>query len=70
MKPRTVYELRRTLDILISQGKGDHIVMVSDDEECNGFHALWDEGVYDGEPFSYYDSKTKKNEKTPTIEIS
>ena len=41
MEARTVKRLKRLLEEQIKQGHGDYIVFVTDDEECNGYHALW-----------------------------
>ena len=41
MEAITVKRLKRLLEEQIKQGHGDYIVFVTDDEECNGYHALW-----------------------------
>lgn len=45
MKPITVSQLKNELQKLERAGKGDYTIFLSDDEEQNGFHALWD-GTY------------------------
>lgn len=47
MKPVSVKELAALLDKAIKEGKGDCAVLVSDDEECNGYHELWWKGTYE-----------------------
>ena len=41
MKPITVSQLKNELQKLERAGKGDYAIFLSDDEECNGFHGLW-----------------------------
>lgn len=54
MKPVSVKELAALLNKAIAEGKGDCAVLVSDDEECNGFHELWHKDNYDqGEDTQY-----------------
>ena len=45
MKPITVSQLKNELQKLEKAGKGDYAIFLSDDEEQNGFHGLWD-GAY------------------------
>lgn len=42
MRPMTVRDLHEQLGRAVAQGMGDRLVAVSDDEECNGFHLLWE----------------------------
>ena len=42
MRPVSVKELAELLNKAVAENKGDYIVLVSDDEECNGYHELWD----------------------------
>lgn len=42
MKQLTVNDLLKWCNDAKAEGHGDKIVLVSDDEECNGFHALYD----------------------------
>ena len=42
MKPITVSQLKKELQRLERAGKGDYAIFLSDDEECNGFHGLWE----------------------------
>ena len=69
MKPYTVNELVACLRKLQTRGCGDHIVLVSDDEECNGYHALWGSLFVEGEPFVYYSDDMKQAESAKTILI-
>lgn len=45
MKALTVERLMKQLMKEYQKGHGDYIIFVTDDEEANGYHALW----YDGE---------------------
>ena len=38
LRVKDVYEDMKNL---VKQGKGDYLVFVADDEEGNGYHALW-----------------------------
>lgn len=40
-KPYTVKELKELCETQIKYGNGDKIIMISDDDEGNGFHYLW-----------------------------
>lgn len=37
----TVKELRDLCQIQILKGNGDRVVMISQDDECNSYHYLW-----------------------------
>ena len=41
MKALTINELKRLCEKEILFGNGDNYIMVSDDDECNGYHYLW-----------------------------
>lgn len=41
MKPITVKELKEACDEQIKKGNGDKVIMISDDDEGNGYHYLW-----------------------------
>ena len=41
MKALTINDLLRMLRKEADKGHGDYIVFVTDDEEANGYHALW-----------------------------
>ena len=41
LKPITVSELKELLDIAIEAGYGNDLVQVSNDEEANGYHFLY-----------------------------
>ena len=57
MKPLTVNELSALLEKAIKFGYGDHIVCVSDDEECNGYHCLYSRNFGSGYEIQYIDRK-------------
>jgi hypothetical protein len=60
MRPVSVKELAELLNKAIREGKGDCVVRVSNDEECNGYHELWNKlSVKEGEDIEYYNSETK-----------
>ena len=40
-KPLTVTALAEACQIQIKKGNGSKIIMISDDDEGNGFHYLW-----------------------------
>ncbi len=40
-KAITVSELKKDLDRFVAAGKGDYQIFITDDEECNGYHACW-----------------------------
>ena len=40
-KPLTIRELHGILTFEILQGRGDKFALMSDDDECNGFHPVW-----------------------------
>lgn len=40
-KPFTVKELKALCDMEIRKGNGDKVIMISDDDEGNGYHYLW-----------------------------
>lgn len=73
MKPVTVTELRDYLNKAIDCGCGNDVVVVSDDEEVNGVHALFSSDIKNhahinaDEPMSYINEKTKKRETANTI---
>lgn len=41
IKPLTIQELYDTLAYEIQQGNGDKFAVITDDDECNGIHAVW-----------------------------
>ena len=43
--PLTIKDLFECMKIEMDKGHGDYIVFVTDDEEANGYHALWYKGV-------------------------
>lgn len=40
-KPLTVRDLKRFCEQEIEQGNGNKVIMISDDDEGNGYHYLW-----------------------------
>lgn len=40
-KPLTVKDLLKLCQMEISKGKGDNVIMLSDDDEGNGYHYCW-----------------------------
>lgn len=69
MKPYTVNELLGELKKLQTRGYGEHIILVSDDEECNGYHPLFGAFLREGETIEYLDEHTNKMETGKTILI-
>ena len=53
---RNVKELADYFTRLVKQGKGDYVVFVTNDEEGNGYHALW----YLGEEPTDMEQDTRK----------
>ena len=41
MKPLTVKDLYERCKQEIKKGHGDHVIMLSDDDEGNGYHYCW-----------------------------
>ena len=41
MKPITVRELYKQCEIQMRLGNGDKVIMISQDDEGNGYHYLW-----------------------------
>lgn len=68
MRPVLVKELAELLNKAVRENKGDYIVLVSDDEECNGYHELWDKiNITQGETFGFRDEKSGEWEIRNTI---
>lgn len=40
-KPLTIKQLKKFIDDEIKKGNGDKVIMISDDDEGNGYHYLW-----------------------------
>lgn len=64
-KPLTVKQLYKECKKLIDAGKGDKIIMISRDDEGNGYHYLWysftpAEDILD-DPYGYMESDFDKN---------
>lgn len=45
----TVNQLLKNLEKLKAKGYGDAQIFITDDEECNGYHAMWYVGEAAGE---------------------
>ena len=58
MRPVSVKELAELLNRAVAENKGDYIVLVSDDEECNGYHELWTKEFRQGEDVQFRDEKS------------
>ena len=41
MKPMTVKDLYNACEEQIERGNGDKVIMISNDDEGNGYHYLW-----------------------------
>ena len=67
MKPLTVKELFKECEKEIKRGNGNKVIMLSDDDEGNGYHYCW-YSFSDIEDFTYYDfdinEKIAKKEDT------
>ena len=78
MKPLTVNDLMKECIKEINKGNGNKIIMISDDDEGNGFHYLWynfetvedfdkqieECGLPEEYKFTYNDDKISKKEDT------
>lgn len=63
MAPITVKQLKQFCDNAVKLGYGDRAIMISQDDECNGYHYLWggfstveeleEPFEYDGEEYQY-----------------
>lgn len=68
MTPATVKELATLLNNVVEQGFGDFIVQVSNDDECNGFHCIWNKNsAMIGENVTYIDEKDNVKKEKETI---
>lgn len=67
MKPLTIKELAEISAKAVELGYGECIVQVSDDEECNGYHELYERKCYKGGAFTYLNEKTHEHETKGTI---
>lgn len=67
MKPLTIKELAATLQKAVKEGYGDYFISVSNDEEQNGFHELWENQLYVGTEIEYLDNGEMKKGKTLEI---
>lgn len=78
MKPLTINELKKECEKEIKKGNGDKVIMISQDDEGNGYHYLWyaftpmsvmEEPIeFNGKiiecPFEYADERIAKKEDT------
>lgn len=66
MKPIFVKDLKEMIKRIPS--KYDNlVVLVSDDEEQNGYHPLWFKEIYGGDDFEFFNQDTKEMETRKTI---
>lgn len=66
MEALTISRLAKILKEEEKKGHGDYIVFVTDDEEANGYHALW----YAGETPRTMDDLTRKHCEDYNCDIS
>lgn len=64
MKPISVKELAEKLNKAVAEGYGDYFLQVSDDEECNGYHLIFNNILTLGEDITYRDGNERKIGKT------
>ena len=78
MKPLTIKQLKEECEKQIKKGNGDKVIMISQDDEGNGYHYLWyafttmkeiEEPVKIGNeiyqcPFEFADERVAKKEDT------
>ena len=69
IKQIKVIELAALLDKALKFGYGDRAVRVSDDEECNGYHCLFNHNFGSGEDVEYLDEQDGKMKWKNTIII-
>jgi hypothetical protein len=65
-KAVTVNQLLKNLQELKKKGYGDAQIFITDDEECNGYHALW----YVGSPAPEMDKDERKYSEENNSDIS
>ena len=53
MQGITVDQLAQMCLKMSAQGKGDKLVLMSSDDECNGYHQVWN-GLQDGSKLKRY----------------
>ena len=59
MRPVLVRELAELLNKAVREDKGDYVVLVNDDEECNGYHELWNKvKITQGKDVEFLDEKS------------
>lgn len=78
MKPITVKVLKKLCEEQIKKGNGDNVIMISQDDEGNGYHYLWyaftpvsvleEPIVYNGKeysvPFEFVDENIASKDNT------
>ena len=69
MKPKTVNEVIEELRKLQIRGFGEHILQVSNDEECNGYHSLLGWCIVEGDNITYLNEETNKMETRPSVQL-
>jgi hypothetical protein len=65
-KAVTVNQLLKNLQELKKKGYGDAQIFITDDEECNGYHALW----YVGSPAPEMDKDEREYSEENNSDIS
>ena len=68
MRPVSVKELAELLNKAIREDKGDYLVVVSNDDECNGTHALWEKTYAQGEDYEFVENGTRKIRNTIVLQ--
>ena len=66
MKPYKVKDLLELCKLEVEKGNGDKVILISNDDEGNGYHYLWYSfcEVEDVEAEEYIDEKIAKKEDT------
>ena len=67
-KPITIKELKKLCEQEIAKGRGDYSIMISRDDEGNGYHYLWFafttlNELMDASYFDYYDTLDELDEQ-------
>lgn len=68
MKPLFVKDLKSLIGSIPSD-YDNCVVLVSDDEELNGYHALFTDQIFGGNTYQFYNQDTKKMEFRDSIII-
>ncbi len=70
MKPLTVKKLHAYLEKQIKEGREDYIIFVTDDEEANGYHALWYLGMTPRQISASQGKETRKLTEESNCDLS